>query len=99
MKKDTRRPFPPALRLGLAVFLCLTGGATAATFTVANLADSGPNSLRQAVLDANAAPEADAIAFAPGLTGTIMLTSGEIRITDPLIVNGPGAAVLTVDAG
>ncbi len=99
MKKDPRRPFPPALRLGLVLFLGLTSGATAATFTAANLSDSGPNSLRQAVLDANAAPGADAVSFAPGLTGTIMLTSGEIRITDSLVVNGPGAAVLTVDAG
>jgi hypothetical protein len=77
-------------------FLGLTSGATAATFTVANLADSGPNSLRQAVLNANAAPGADAIAFAPGLTGTITLTSGEIRITDSLAVDGPGASMLTV---
>ena len=35
------------------------------TFTVANLADSGPGSLRQAVLDANANPGADLIRFAP----------------------------------
>jgi hypothetical protein len=81
--------------------LCLASGATAATFTVSNLAASGPNSLRQAVLDANAAPGADEIVFAPGLTGTILFTftSGEIRITDSLAVHGPGAAVLTVDAG
>ena len=82
--------------MSCALWLCLASGATAATFTVSNLADSGPNSLRQAVLDANAAPGADEIAFAPGLTGTITLTSGEIRITDPLAVDGPGAAVLTV---
>jgi hypothetical protein len=85
--------------MSCALLLCLASGATAATFTVSNLADSGPNSLRQAVLDANAAPGADEIAFAPGLTGTIMLTSGEIPITDPLAIGGPGAAVLTVDAG
>jgi hypothetical protein len=87
-------------RLGLACFLILASGATAATFTVTNLADSGPGSLRQAVLNANAAPGADEIAFAPGLTGTITLTfaSGEIPITDSLIVDGPGAGVLTVSA-
>lgn len=95
MKSESRRSLP-ALRLGLACFLALTSGATAATFTVANLADSGPNSLRQAALDANAAPGADVLAFAPGLTGTITLTSGEIRITDSLAVDGPGAGVLTV---
>ena len=36
------------------------------TFTVQNLADSGPGSLRQAILDANANPGADAIRFGPG---------------------------------
>jgi hypothetical protein len=100
VKRDSRRVLPPALRLGCALCLCLASGATAATFTVSNLADSGPGSLRQAVLDANAAPGADEIAFTPGLTGTITLTfaSGEIRITDSLVVDGPGATVLTVDA-
>jgi hypothetical protein len=63
---------------------------------VTSLADSGPGSLRQAVLDANAAAGADEVSFAPGLTGTITLTSGEILITDPLVVHGPGAGALTV---
>ena len=86
------------LCLGLATLLALASVrlATAATFTVTSLADSGPGSLRQAVLDANAAAGADQVAFAPGLTGTVTLTSGEILITDSLAVNGPGAAVLTV---
>jgi hypothetical protein len=38
------------------------------TFTVLNLADSGPGSLRQAVLDANANP-GSTIDFAPKLHG------------------------------
>jgi hypothetical protein len=95
MKTKVRRSLP-VLRLGLACFLALAPAATAATFTVANLADSGTGSLRQAVLDANAAPGADTIAFVPGLAGTITLTSGEILITDSLTVNGPGAGALTV---
>ena len=41
------------------------------TFTVLNLADSGPAPLRQAILDANANPGADVIDFADGLDGTI----------------------------
>ena len=40
------------------------------TFTVHNLADSGVDSLRQAVLDANINPGADLIRFAGGLHGT-----------------------------
>jgi hypothetical protein len=86
------------LRLGLALLVALVSadGATATPFMVTSLADSGPGSLRQAVLDANGAAGADEVAFAPGLTGTVTLTSGEILITDSLLVHGPGAGVLTV---
>src|SRR5262245_45937557 len=67
------------------------------TFTVRNLADSGPESLRQAVLDANANPGADLIRFAPAARdGTITLTSGELSITDDLTIDGPGADRLAV---
>jgi hypothetical protein len=66
----------------------------AGTFHVTTLADSGPGSLRQAVLDANAFPGADTIVFS--VAGTITLTSGEILIMDDLVINGPGAAALTV---
>lgn len=95
MKKNTRRSSLAALRLALA-FLVPASGAAAATFTVTNLADSGPGSLRQAVLSANASAGADEVAFAPGLAGTITLTSGQIVISDPLVVHGPGSGVLTV---
>src|SRR6185295_7688152 len=92
--KPSRRSFAsmlvPALLFGFA------SAVGAATFTVTNLADSGAGSLRQAVLDANAASGPDDVAFAPGLTGTITLTSGEITISDPLTVNGPGLGVLAV---
>jgi len=46
--------------------LVLFGSAclvSAATFTVTNTDDSGPGSLRQAMLAAEAAPDADVIAF------------------------------------
>ena len=64
------------------------------TFTVTNLLDSGPDSLRAAVVSANANPGPDAIDFAT--TGTITLTSGELDITDSLTVGGPGVDALTV---
>src|SRR5262249_11198601 len=64
------------------------------TFLVTNLADSGPGSLRQAVLDANAKPGADKIKFA--VTGTIPLTSGHLSITDDLTTDAPGQGRLTV---
>src|SRR5262245_32733574 len=66
------------------------------TFTVQNLADSGPDSLRQAVLDANTLAGADEIKFDRKLLGTIALTSGQLSITDDLTIHGPGADELTV---
>ena len=51
----------------LAAFVLLSQLATAADFTVINLNDAGPGSLRQAILSANAAGGADNIFFAiPG---------------------------------
>jgi len=68
-----------------------------ATFTVTNLLDSGPGSLRQAILNANAnSPAADTINFQAGLTGTITLTSGQMIVSDSLTINGPGANVISV---
>ncbi len=66
------------------------------TFTVLNLNDSGQGSLRAAISAADLNPGADSISFAKGLHGTIALTSGELRITDSLTINGPGANRLSV---
>jgi hypothetical protein len=66
------------------------------TFLVTNLLDGGNGSLRQAVLNANANPGPDDVAFAPGLQGTVALTSGPLDITDALTIHGPGADQLTV---
>src|SRR5262245_14441314 len=65
-----------------------------ATFTVVNLNDAGPGSLRQSILDANAAPGADEILM-PTLVGEIHLTSGELLITDSVAITGSSASVLT----
>jgi len=81
----------------LALLLALAGSnppvAHAATLTVTNTNDSGPGSLRQAIADA---ASGDIIAFAPGLTGTITLTSGELSINKDLTIIGPGAASLAI---
>src|SRR5262245_41737675 len=84
-----RRCFVPRLE----VLECRT---LPSTFTVLDLADSGPGSLRQAVLDANGNPGADQIGFAPELSGTIALTNGQLNITDDLTIDGPGADRLAV---
>src|SRR5262249_32915767 len=87
-----RRPRPTA-RLSVE---SLDDRIVPSTFTVGNLADSGPGSLRQAVLDANANPGADVIAFAPEVSGTIALPGGQLGITDALRIDGPGADRLAV---
>src|SRR4051794_1702757 len=69
------------------------------TLSVTSLANAGPGSLRQAVQTANASiGVADLIKFAPGLHGTINLTS-EIAVTDDLTIDGPNANRLTVSGG
>lgn len=57
--------------------------------------------LRAAVTAADAAPDADVINFAPSVSGTITLTPalGELAITNPLTIQGPGANHLAVDGG
>jgi hypothetical protein len=87
--KDPQRPrsFRPHLDI-------LEDRTLPSTFTVTNLLDSGPGSLRAAVAAANANPGADVINVAT--TGTIALTSGELDITDSLTINGPGLNSLTV---
>src|SRR6478752_1458696 len=60
---------------------------------VTNTNDSGPGSLRQALVDANDGDTIDAT----GVSGTILLTSGELQITHNVTINGPGANHLAVD--
>ena len=69
------------------------------TFVVTNLNDAGEGSLRQAIVDANAAEGADTIEFADDVRGTIELTSGQLEITDDLTIDGPGAAELSISGG
>ena len=68
--------------------------AQAATFTVTNLDDSGPGSLRQAILDANGAAGADIVEFQAGLTGAIVLSSGQLVVSDSVDVQGEFALSL-----
>ncbi|MFI5454073.1 MAG: FG-GAP-like repeat-containing protein [Isosphaerales bacterium] len=70
---------------------------TDGTFVVASVADSGPGSLRQAILDSNAAGGSNTIAFALPGTGvqTIALASPLPQVTTPTLIDGstqPGFA-------
>jgi len=63
----------------------------AITCTVTSTADSGPGTLRDCL--ASAADTIDAT----GVSGTILLTSGELQITHDVTINGPGPANLAVN--
>jgi len=71
----------------------LSNALPANIIVVTNTDDSGPGSLRDALATAN---DGDIIA-ATGISGTILLTSGELQITHAVTINGPGAGSLAVD--
>ena len=82
----------------------LPSAFAATTFTVINTNDSGPGSLRQAILDANAATGTDTIAFnIPGSgVKTIKPATPLPQLTDPVIIDGytqPGASANTLAVG
>ena len=96
------------LRAGLATLL-VASSLSASTFTVTNTSDSGAGSLRQAILDANAAAGLDTIAFnvsGAGCDGsgicTITPASQLPVISGPVLIDGytqPGSSPNTVAQG
>jgi hypothetical protein len=68
--------------------------------TITTLADSGPGTLRQAIIDTNAAPAGGVITFDPALfnagPAAIQLADGLPTITDSLTIIGPGSALLSI---
>jgi parallel beta-helix repeat protein len=66
------------------------------TYQVTNVLDHGVGSLRQAILNANAHPGSDVISFKSNVVGTIKLTTGQLTVTDPVQIEGPGASALAV---
>jgi hypothetical protein len=69
--------------------------ALAAEYTVTNLNDSGPGSLRQAILDSNSTGVDDVIVIT--VTGRIELVLPLPEIADDVEIIGPGADLLTID--
>lgn len=82
-----------------AAGMALSPTAFAATFQVTNNLDSGSGSLRDAIMQANANPDADTITFSSNVTGTITLTTGSLEIYYPVAIQGPGAGTLTISGG
>jgi parallel beta-helix repeat protein len=76
----------------LAVFAPLARPTLAASFVVSSFLDSGPNTLRQAIIDANASAGADTITFS---------AAGQINLSSPLPALTGGSISIdgTVPAG
>jgi autotransporter-associated beta strand protein len=82
----------------IALFWCATPAFAQTTFTVLNNNDSGAGSLRQAILDANAAGNGSVVDVS-GLVGTISLSSALPAIAANITILGPGIGQLTIDGG
>ncbi|MBD2249325.1 hypothetical protein [Nostoc sp. FACHB-888] len=72
-----------------------------ANFNVTNINDTGAGSLRDAITQANNTNGADTISFTgttfeDNIADTITLTSGELIITDTIIINGKESSNLTI---
>jgi hypothetical protein len=69
--------------------------AHAAALTVSSTADSGAGTLRAALASAANGDTIDAT----GISGTILLTTGELLVSNSVVITGPGPANLAVDGG
>jgi hypothetical protein len=76
----------------LALVCAVVASACADVITVTNTNDTGPGSLRQALVDAN---NGDTINFT--VTGTIGLTTGELLVDKSITISGSGAEMLAVN--
>src|SRR5438128_111989 len=88
IRKPVRPHFSPRL-------LLLEDRTTPTTFNVTSNANSGTGTLREAVGFANTLGGADTITFQAGL-GNIVLTTGQLSISEALTIQGPGAAALSI---
>ena len=78
----------------LSTILCLhPQWAQAATLTITSTADSGIGSLREALANASDGDTIDAT----GVSGMILLTSGELVVSKSVNILGPGPNTLAVD--
>jgi len=82
-----------AMSVALAQRSATSHGLPATIIVVTNTNDSGPGSLRDALAIANDGDTIDAT----GVSGTILLTSGELQINHNVTINGPGAGNLAVN--
>ena len=88
--------FPSIITTVTASLVVLATAAKAGpcTNTVSNTLDSGPGSLRDALANAT---NFETITFCPTVTGTIVLTNGELVVTNSVTILGPGPGLLAVN--
>src|SRR5262249_19303167 len=67
------------------------------SLTVSSLADSGPGTLRDAILTADAGSHSDKFTIGFSVTGTIDLQSPLPDLNNTIAIQGPGASSLTVE--
>src|SRR5580765_5887839 len=86
--------------LALAILAVVARGQAQAppaggAFTVTNLADSGPGTLREAMISLTSFPGTNTILLS--VTGTISLASSLPDVTSSVAFVGPGPSLLTMD--
>ena len=93
MRGPQNHPFRLNALVWWTIAICAIAIPTyAATITVTNTNDSGLGSLRHALAIAN---DGDAITFA--VTGSIVLTTGELLVNKSIAISGPRVGNLVVD--
>ena len=96
LRRERRRKAAGAIGATAIGTAILAPGAAADTFTVTNLDNNGPGSLRRAVNLANGNPGLDQVVFQSSLSGVLALNSA-VYIYDGVEIAGPGANQVTVD--
>jgi hypothetical protein len=91
MRKTITKKFLP-----VCIGYLLAGSIEANDFTVQNLDDSGPGSLRASIASANASSGPHTIDFADGLNGTITLASELPALVEDVEIQGPGSAQIAL---
>ncbi len=92
------RPTTQATRAAAALVLLmmLAGQVPAEVFEVSSSANSGPNTLRDAILQANVFSDQDEIEFT---VTQVYITTPLPAITNPVQINGLGAVHVTINGG
>ena len=96
LQRERRRKAAGAIGATAIGTAILAPGAAADTFTVTNLNNTGPGSLRRAVDQANGNPGLDQVVFQSSLSGVLALNSA-VYIYDGVEIAGPGANQVALD--